>query len=270
MPPKTKGPTGLTRLYLIAYNLLSFTLWATCLARGVQTVLTTSSPTQAFSAIYSPLLTTTQSLAALEILHSLTGLVRAPLATTAMQVSSRLLLVWGIMYPFRAGGPAVAGEAGIVGAEGSGVQMGDYAFLGCLVAWGITECIRYGFFVLSLSGVGVPGWWTWLRYFFTFFFVFYEYNMLIFVRYNTFYVLYPLGISSECTLVVKALEPAKEWNPLLWWAFVVVLGIYVPGMFNPSLISLPSFCAFGLMCVGSYILYTHMMAQRRKVMQKKE
>ena len=164
MPPKTKGPTGLTRLYLIAYNLLSFTLWATCLARGVQTVLTTSSPTQAFSAIYSPLLTTTQSLAALEILHSLTGLVRAPLATTAMQVSSRLLLVWGIMYPFRAGGPAVAGEAGIVGAEGRGVQMGDYAFLGCLVAWGITECIRYGFFVLSLSGVGVPGWWTWLRY----------------------------------------------------------------------------------------------------------
>ncbi|PKY02679.1 tyrosine phosphatase-like protein [Aspergillus campestris IBT 28561] len=227
MPPKTKGPTGLTRLYLLAYNALSFTLWATCLARGAQTLLATASPTEAFTALYSPLLTTTQSLAALEILHSLTGLVRAPVATTAMQVSSRLLLVWGIMYPFRAGGVAAAGE-GIVG--GDSVQMGDYAFLGCLVAWGITECIRYGFFVLSLSGVGVPGFWTWLRY-------------------NTFYVLYPLGISSECTLVVKALEPAAEWNPLLWWAFVVVLGIYVP---------------------GSYILYTHMMAQRRKVMQKKD
>ena len=51
-------------------------------------------------------------------------------------------------------------------------------------------------------------------------------------RYNTFYVLYPLGISSECTLVYKALTPAAELNPLYWWFFVIVLGIYVPGMFS--------------------------------------
>lgn len=71
-----------------------------------------------------------------------------------MQVASRILLVWGIMYPFQ--GVIVGGseEAGL----------GDYAFLGCLSAWGVTECIRYGFFALQLSGVGVPGWWAWLRY----------------------------------------------------------------------------------------------------------
>jgi very-long-chain (3R)-3-hydroxyacyl-CoA dehydratase len=67
-------------------------------------------------------------------------------------------------------------------------------------------------------------------------------------RYNTFYVLYPIGISSECIMVWKALKPAAEWNPLYWWFLVVVLVIYVP---------------------GSYILYTHMIAQRRKVMKKK-
>lgn len=49
------------------------------------------------------------------------------------------------------------------------------------------------------------------------------------VRYNTFYVLYPIGISSECIMVWKALKPAAEWNPLYWWFLVVVLIIYVPG-----------------------------------------
>lgn len=64
------------------------------------------------------------------------------------------------MYPF--GDHAATGK-GIVGGIGVG-QLGDYAFLGCLGAWGVTECIRYGFFALQVSGLGVPAWWTWLRY----------------------------------------------------------------------------------------------------------
>jgi very-long-chain (3R)-3-hydroxyacyl-CoA dehydratase len=75
--------------------------------------------------------------------------------TTAMQVASRLLLVWGIMSQF-------GGE--IVGARST--QLGDYAYLGCVSAWGITEVIRYGFFAITLSGNAVPSWWTWLRYVF--------------------------------------------------------------------------------------------------------
>ena len=38
-----------------------------------------------------------QTAAILEVLHSLVGLVRAPVGTTAMQVASRLWLVWGIL-----------------------------------------------------------------------------------------------------------------------------------------------------------------------------
>lgn len=49
-------------------------------------------------------------------------------------------------------------------------------------------------------------------------------------RYNTFYVLYPVGISSECALAFKALSPAEEFHPLYWWFIVAVLAIYVPGM----------------------------------------
>ena len=41
-----------------------------------------------------------QSAAALEVLHVLLGWVRSPLATTLMQVSSRLYLVWGVTALF--------------------------------------------------------------------------------------------------------------------------------------------------------------------------
>jgi very-long-chain (3R)-3-hydroxyacyl-CoA dehydratase len=116
----------------------------------------------------------TQSLAALEILHSLIGFVRAPFMTTAMQVASRYLVVWGVMFPFHEGSGYVRPGEGIVGGDyqgvvgkgvgtGAGAQFGDYAFLGCLGAWGITECIRYGFFALQLGGLPVPKWWIWLR-----------------------------------------------------------------------------------------------------------
>ena len=41
-----------------------------------------------------------QTAAVLEVLHVLLGWVRSPLPTTAMQVSSRLFLVWGITEQF--------------------------------------------------------------------------------------------------------------------------------------------------------------------------
>lgn len=153
--PATISP--LTRLYLVLYNALSFGLWATCTLRtaALVPVLAPAALNQVYVHVHSPLLTTAQTLALLEIVHSLVGIVRAPLVTTAMQVASRLMVVWGVMYPF--GGK-------IVGSSTGKVQIGDYAFLGCLFAWGITECIRYGFFVLQVSGLKVPGWWMWLRY----------------------------------------------------------------------------------------------------------
>ncbi|KAJ5832995.1 Protein-tyrosine phosphatase-like PTPLA [Penicillium riverlandense] len=222
MPPKSSpsGPSGLTKTYLLAYNTLNLATWGTCVIYSANLLLSGTDLPTIFNRTYSPLLLATQSLAILEILHSLAGLVRAPLMTTAMQVASRLLLVWGIMYPF--GGD-------ILGAASRKAQLGDYAYLGCVAAWGVTEVIRYGFFAITLSGNTVPEWWTWLRY-------------------NTFYVLYPIGISSECTLIFQALAPAANISPVFPYALTVILIIYVP---------------------GSYILYTHMIAQRRKVLRGK-
>lgn len=127
-----------------------------------------------------------------------------------MQVASRFLLVWGIAFFF----PATTSVSP--------------AFTSMLLAWSTTEVIRYGYFAYSLHYGRVPSWLTWLRY-------------------NTFFVLYPMGISSECWLVYSATEPArKQWGQEYEWALWAVLAVYVP---------------------GAYVLYTHMMAQRRKVLK---
>ena len=75
-----------------------------------------------------------------------------------------------------------------------------------LIAWSVTEVIRYGFFVFNLRGE-VPAALTWLRY-------------------NTFYVLYPLGIGSEMALVYLASTDAGRGVKFLLWD---VLLAYIPG-----------------------------------------
>ena len=97
-----------------------------------------------------------------------------------------------------------------------------------LLAWSVTEVIRYAYFAVNLQTAGVPGWLTWLRY-------------------NTFYVLYPLGIGSEWMLVWNASHD-EETRQEVRWALWVVMGLYVP---------------------GSWVLYTHMIKQRRRVVRGK-
>ena len=125
-----------------------------------------------------------------QLTFALLGLVRAPVSTTAMQVASRLLLVWAIVDPF----PSLAKSA---------------VYSSMLVAWSVTEVIRYSYFVLNLSGYQ-PAFITWLRY-------------------NTFYVLYPMGISSECYMIYKAIEPARKLRQEYAWALQLILFIYIPG-----------------------------------------
>jgi hypothetical protein len=110
-----------------------------------------------------------------------------------MQVASRILLVWFIVNPF----PHLAKSAG---------------YSSMLLAWSATEVIRYSFFTFNLSGYS-PGILNWLRY-------------------NMFYVLYPLGIGSECWLIYKAVEPATEVRLEYAWVLQLILFIYVPGMLH--------------------------------------
>ncbi|KAI5928445.1 tyrosine phosphatase-like protein [Camillea tinctor] len=208
--PSAKKPSSpVKNAYLILYNAVSAGLWAVVLGRVIATNLT-----QGHEAVYPSVgefCKWTQTLAGMEVLHSLFGIVRAPLITTFMQVFSRYALVWGIADQF----PALAA--------------GSPAYSSMLVAWATTEVVRYSYFALGLSGLQ-PAALHWLRY-------------------HAFFVLYPLGISSEAWLIwAAAAGPAKTW---IYPAYSPVLYAFVGLVYPPA----------------SYILYTHMMAQRRKVMK---
>ncbi|EEP78472.1 predicted protein [Uncinocarpus reesii 1704] len=134
-PPASSVPTKTastgTRGYLFLYNAVSFTLWSIITLR-LFLLLCLLVPTGHLSAIYNalfPLLKLTQSLAMLEVLHSLTGIVRAPVMTTLMQVASRVVVVWGVMWMFAEA--RVGRELGILGGKSAdGGRLGDWGFVG--------------------------------------------------------------------------------------------------------------------------------------------
>jgi very-long-chain (3R)-3-hydroxyacyl-CoA dehydratase len=142
--------------YLTAYNTLSCTLWAYLTVRAL-----TSAPAfyaegqlhQLYHELLFPLLAGTQSLAVLEIFHAATGLVRASLVTTAIQVVGKNLVVWTVMVAF----PEI-----VVGRDGDDAD-GVWPFVGCVVFWGVAEVVRYGYFVVLLAKGDAPGWLKWLR-----------------------------------------------------------------------------------------------------------
>ncbi|KAF2011415.1 PTPLA-domain-containing protein [Aaosphaeria arxii CBS 175.79] len=204
--------SSLNNAYLLAYNAVSAGLWL-----GILGKVTTLSLEHGVGSgkVYSELeefARLVQTGATLEVVHSLFGLVRAPLLTTLMQVASRLLLVWGIGYNFP--------------------QTTQYspAYSSMLIAWSVTEVIRYSYFVFNLSGLGVPRLWTWLRY-------------------NTFLILYPLGVGSETWLVYHAIPEAEKLDEKYGWALYAILATYVPGF---------------------YMLFTHMLSQRKRILRAKK
>lgn len=124
------------------------------------------------------------------MVHSLIGIVKAPITTTAMQVASRLFLVWGVNYFI----PEIHSH---------------WSFATMVLAWSLADAVRYAYFMFKLSS-GVPAFITWARY-------------------NFFFVLYPLGVFSEMTMVYQALSYAKAISPLYYYGLILVALIYIPG-----------------------------------------
>ncbi|OWM85416.1 hypothetical protein CDL15_Pgr019040 [Punica granatum] len=110
-----------------------------------------------------------------------------------------------------------------------------------VISWSITEIIRYSFFGMKEALGFAPSWLLWLRY-------------------STFLVLYPTGITSEVGLIYIALPYIKnsekycirmpnKWNFSFdyYYAAILALGIYVP---------------------GSPHMYGYMLAQRKRALSK--
>ncbi|KCV70051.1 hypothetical protein H696_03514 [Fonticula alba] len=122
--------------------------------------------------------------------------------TTLIQVCSRLFIVWSIGYSIEQ-------------------SQSHWSFTTMVVSWCITEVIRYVYYAFNLIG-GVPSLITWLRY-------------------TTFFILYPTGAGSEFVFAYCALPFIQ--NIYLYYFVCFTLVLYFP-LFP--------------------VQYFHMISQRRK------
>ncbi|KAJ3284930.1 hypothetical protein HDU79_007749 [Rhizoclosmatium sp. JEL0117] len=170
---QAKKTNGLVDKYLLIYNAVSCVAWG--YTAFVRVIANIGDYPSTYSQIGNTLLIL-QTFALLEVFHALFKLVRSPVFTTAMQVASRLTMVWAVCNQF----PEVAN---------------DWAYSTMALAWGLTEIIRYSFYALNLLGSDS-------EYF----------SFLTWCRYHFFYILYPVGAGSEYWLILAANKIAKE-NP---------------------------------------------------------
>ncbi|KAJ3268589.1 hypothetical protein HDV01_002549 [Terramyces sp. JEL0728] len=145
------------------------------------------------------------------VFHATVGLVRADPTPTMIQVASRLLLVWFILDKYDY--PSVRES---------------YFVSSMVIAWSITEIVRYGYYALNLIYGTAPLFSTYIRYTF-------------------FFVLYPVGAASEFMLIQYAIPFAQQTQPLYGFVFTFIAGMYGPGF---------------------WFMYQHMIKQRSKVFEK--
>jgi very-long-chain (3R)-3-hydroxyacyl-CoA dehydratase len=117
-----------------------------------------------------------------------------------------------------------------------------WAFSLMAASWAAVEVPRYGFYLASLlSGPdGVPGWLTWLRY-------------------SLFMVLYPAGISGEIGCLWNCLATVRD-ERIGEWALPNAHNVafdYHAALWLALLVAYPP---------GAYVMFTHMLKQRRKVL----
>ena len=166
----------LSQAYLVLYNGACALGWLYVLYLTLTSLRSGQSAAELWSVVGSPL-TIVQSAAALEVLHSLVGLVNSPLLTAAMQVSSRLLLVWGYTRAYPA-------------------SQAHWSLYLMVASWALVEVPRYAFYVFAqFKGQPVP-------------------YPLFWLRYSLFAVLYPSGISGELLQMYTALGAAA--CPPVW------------------------------------------------------
>jgi len=112
-----------------------------------------------------------QTGAVLEIVHAAVGMVRSNPVITALQVYSRVFLVWGICHSF----PQIQNTVA--------VPM-------FLFAWSVTEIIRYSYYTYGLLGASPA--------------------VLVWCRYTLFIILYPIGVTGELLTIYWALPAMRE------------------------------------------------------------
>lgn len=206
--------------YMVIYNVVMSIGWTGIGIQMINHYVDRKSHAGLFSSV-AFLLKIFQSASVLEVVHCMVGLVRSSVVLTAAQVYSRIFIVWGI----------------IVSVPQSEVQ-DSLGVAMLLVAWTVTEIIRYSFYWLTLLDV--------LPY------------IVKWCRYTLFLPLYPIGVAGELITIYASLP------------FIKASGIYSVELPNPANISF-SYYFYVIFIIFSYLpvfpqLYFHMVKQRKKVL----
>lgn len=191
-----KAPAAHPKKWLIAYNSISASLWSIVLFNTVFLGALLGQP-HLFDKT-NVVLTLVQLCAVVEIVNSVTGVVKSPVFTTVSQVLSRLLIVLGIMQ-LLPDSPANH----------------HWVYTTLTLSWAVTEIVRYSYYAANLKdAASVPYWLTWLRY-------------------SLFYVLYPTGVASEVSMIYMSLGAAKETVGAWYlWLLFAILFTYPPGLYT--------------------------------------
>ena len=174
-----------TQAYLVAYNAGCLAGWGFALFTALSVVA--AGDGDAFSRLGGVWAASGQTVLyvqyamALEIFHAAFGLVRSPLLTTALQVTSRL---WVVLLPV-AGAPCDVGAGWATGLM--------------VLSWSTVEVIRYAFYLSALLLPKVP-------------------YPIFWARYTAFAILYPSGITGELGTAFAALECAAvaPYHSAIW------------------------------------------------------
>ncbi|POS69456.1 hypothetical protein DHEL01_v212149 [Diaporthe helianthi] len=177
--------------YLISYNTISALLWIFVFGRTAGLTLRSSlSQVYLFPSVRITVLLT-QSLAALDVLNSILGLVNAPVLTSFVQVAGRSTVLWLVIENYQ--------------------SAALNPFYGLMVlAWSAADAIRYSYFTAKLVGG-------------------HQYGNLTWARYSAFYILYPLGIAGEIGVIYTTVSEA--WRLGYYshaWAYIVASLLYIP------------------------------------------
>ncbi|NWR69183.1 HACD2 dehydratase, partial [Centropus unirufus] len=225
-PRRRRGPGALATAYLVIYNVVMTAGWLVIAVGLVRAYLAKGSYHSLYYSIEKPL-KFFQTGALLEeyllIAKYLPGIVPSSVVLTAFQVMSRVFLTWAVTHSVKE------------------VQSEDSVLL-FVVAWTITEIIRYSFYTFSLLNH--------LPY------------LIKWARYTLFIVLYPMGVTGELLTIYAALPFVRQSG---------LYSISLPNKYNFSF----DYYTFLILVMISYIpifpqLYFHMLHQRRKVLSHTE
>lgn len=211
--------------YLALYNVISASLWCVILFQTLRDAIIflnhDSDITSAAECVYishsytdyphKTLVLVQAFNAVVEISNTLLGIVKSSIPTVLLQFLARLLITVGISYY-------------IPGSKGN-FHFLSYTSLS--LAWSVTEVIRYSFFSAKLVKNDIP-------------------YSLLWLRYSTFFVLYPAGLFSELYVVYLSLDSVRGSG--YYWFLIFALTMYIPGF---------------------VVLYGYMIKQRKKVLNVK-